>query len=268
MTLKLGKLKTTQDPRTFKLARYFVDIPALVAQMPRTWNGFAAVGRLGELWPMYGNNKLGDCVPVASAHIAQLQQANANSRRIDIDDQEVIAAYFRASGGTGAPPTSYDDYVRRYSYLDNGLDPLLYLKQWRSIGIGGHKIAAYVEVDHTNPVEMRLASWLFGGLFTGLELPRYLSYDPFLPWVMKSHTLTGDYAPGSWGGHMVNVVYTNPDGGYLATWGELVRYSWTFLKIFADVHFGVLSQDWFNAASKKAPNGFDFQTLNADLEAL
>jgi hypothetical protein len=264
--IRLGKRKTTRDPRTLRLARYLVDVPALERAMPRTWNGYRAVEQ-AQRWPMYGNDELGDCVVAASAHMVELWRANAARERIDVDDHEVLAAYWTASGGPGPPPASYTDYARRDAQYDNGLDPLAYLHQWQNTGIGGHKAGAYAQVDASNPLELRVASWLFGGLFVGLELPANLSANPFAPWVMHTHTLTGGWEPGSWGGHMVNNVYTNPDGGYLISWGSRIRYSWAFLRAFADVIFAVLSEDWLDG-TRRAPNGFDFDQLRTDLEAI
>ena len=58
-----------------------------------------------------------------------------------------------------------------------------------------------------------------------------------------------------------------PDGGYLVTWGRRVRFSWTFLRVYADTIFAVLSQDMMGPDGK-APNGFDLDQLRADLAAL
>jgi hypothetical protein len=263
--LQLGKKPTTRDPRTLRLARYVIDRPALEAAMPRTWNGYREV-ESREQWPMYGNDMLGDCVVAASAHMVETWQANASGALADIDDTEVLRAYWAASGGQGPVPPTYGDYARERWQYDNGLDPLAYLRQWQHLGIGGHQAGAYVQVDASDPTELRLAAWLGGGLFIGLELPMAIQPDPFVPWIMHTQRLSGDWQPGSWGGHMVNAVYTNPDGGYLVTWGRRVRFSWTFIRVYADVIFAVLSQDMIGPDGK-APNGFDLDQLRADLAA-
>jgi hypothetical protein len=270
--LKLGKKRTTRDPRTLRFAKYIVDINALEAQMPRTWNAYHAVETTQhEPWPMYGNDTLGDCVPVAWAHMVETWQANSQQKNVDVSDQAIIDAYWAVSGGRGLAPTSYDDYARNYPFYDSGLDPLEFLKYAQKTGLGGHKAGAYVQVDSANPRELRLAAWLTDGLFVGLELPiglrKALEADPNAAWVMRSRSLTGDWEPGSWGGHMVDAVYANPDGGYLISWGQRFRYSWTFLRAFADVIFAVLSEDSLNRGGV-ARSGFAYEELLADLNAL
>lgn len=264
--LKLGKKKTTRDPRTLRLARYVIDRPALEAQMPRTWNGHRQVEHL-EQWPVYGNDVIGDCVVAAAAHMVELWRADASGQLADIDDAEVLASYWQASGGHGPTPTSFAQYAEEGWQYDNGLDPLEYLKRWQHDGLGGHKAGAYLQVDASDPSELRLAAWLAGGLFVGLELPAAISRNAFDPWVMHTHRLQGDWLPGSWGGHMVNLVYCNPDGGHVVTWGRRVQVSWTFLRCYADTIFAVLSDDWLGADGR-APNGFDAAQLRDDLAAL
>src|SRR5262249_59231251 len=76
------------------------------------------------------------------------------------------------------------------------------LRLWRRQGIGGHRIAAFAGVGPADDELVRTGTWLFGGLFIGLQLPLRAREQLVWDW---TGSLQGQDAPGSWGGHAVNV---------------------------------------------------------------
>jgi len=54
---------------------------------------------------------------------------------------------------------------------DNGAVELDVLNQWRQVGIGGHKIGAFVAVSPSDAREVKEAIYLFGGVYIGISLP-------------------------------------------------------------------------------------------------
>ena len=249
--IKLGKKAARFDPRTLKMAKYLgpsIDPP------PASTDWLANV----TSWPMYANDKLGDCVEAAGAHMVELWEKYTNSNKPQPTNTDVLKAYEGAAGYIPGDPST-----------DNGTDMLTFLKYWRNTGIGGHKILAFVSLKRGDLTELQQAIWLFGSAFIGVQLP--VSVQSRNEWTVPNG-LTGDYAPGSWGGHCI------PVGAYsdlvpartrnrVVTWGEVVTMSDYFYQIMSDEAYAVLSQDWIDT-NGLAPSHFDLAALQADLAAL
>ena len=146
---------------------------------------------------------------------------------------------------------------------DNGADMLSFLKYWRTTGLGGDKIAAFVAVDFTNTEEIRQAIQLFGSVYLGVALP--ISAQGETAWTVPDggvYRTNGE--PGGWGGHCIPLVASSPETHTCITWGTTLKMSHNFLLDYADEAFAVLSQDWINAVGL-SPDGFNFDQLSADL---
>jgi hypothetical protein len=254
---KLGKRAPRLDPRTFKLSKY---LPKAIPPAPIADGYLTKVGT----WPMYLNDTLGDCAIASAAHIIQ---------------QEVIYA------GTGTPITNADvllgyekvgNYVPGEPTTDNGCDLLTALNYWRSTGYGGHKIAAYVSVDYTNPLEVQQAIAIFGSVYLGVQLP-LSAQNPTQTganpcWSVPSTGLAGDGSPGGWGGHAIPALGFSADPkGYpgleVISWGQVYDMTWNFLAAYGDEAYAVASPDWVEK-NGRSPSGFLWNDLLADLEAL
>jgi hypothetical protein len=249
--VRLGKREPRIDTRTLKLAKYLkTTAPAPPAQ--ENWL------KLPE-WQMYGNDTLGDCVEAAAGHMINLWQSWTANTAAQPTQAQIIASY---SGATG--------YVPGDPSTDQGTDMISFLNYWRHTGVAGHKIAAYVALSPGNLLELRQAIYLFGAAFIGLALP-VTAQSQAVGWTVPAG-LTGNGAPGSWGGHCV------PVGAYdvekpasiensVVTWGEVLTMSDYFYQCYNDEGYAVLSADWI-ASNSQAPNGFDLDALQADLAAL
>lgn len=235
----LGKLPPRHDDRTLKLSTYTKALPpppAVCAYTSKVPN-----------WPMYGNNTLGDCVAAAAGHM--VEQWNYEAERQFMPTQAEIIAFYENSG-----------YVPGQPDTDQGWDLLSALKVWRSQGVAGHKIAAFLALQPGNLEQLRQAVYLFGNVYVGLALP--ITAQTQNLWSVVPGT-SADAAPGSWGGHCV------PVPGYAelvacVTWGALLNMTPAFYQTYSDEAYAVLSPDWIEQ-NAKAPNGFDLAQLQTDL---
>jgi len=238
---KLGKLPVRTDVRTLSLARY-VD-PQTLPAPPAT---FAETAKVSE-WPMYGNDRIGDCTIAAAGHMIEAWTAEARGQAVEIPEQAVLQAFNDVK--LVDPATGEEGAVE--------LDVLRY---WRKSGIGGHTIGAYARVSvHTQRL-VESGAWLFGGLYIGLQLPLTAQTQDVWDW---TGSLAGRARPGSWGGHAVDVVRYSKGSLTVVTWGRLQDMTWRFWDRYCDEAYCILSHDFLTKGN--APNGFDLAALEADL---
>ena len=242
----LGKLPPKHDPRTFQLAKYISSaLPA--APAAQCWSAKV------KGWPMYMNDKIGDCAIAGPAHMVEAWTANA-SNLIQVADADVLKAYEDVGGYRPGKPST-----------DGGCVLMDVLKYWRTTGIGGHKIGAFASVSPHSSAYVQDAIFLFGGLNTGFALP--VTAQNQSVWdVVAGASHNPDAKPGSWGGHCVNIVDYDARSLTCVTWGALKKMTWAFFKAYADEAYAILSNDFINGG--KAPNGFDLASLQADLAVL
>ena len=252
-TGKLGKQPKRSDRRTFQLARY-LKVSELPAAPPAVdWS--KAVPHYGMLL----NDQLGDCVIAGMMHLAMGWQATAGQTPAAPSDAEVLAAYSAIGGYNPADPST-----------DQGCNMLDALNYWRSTGLtlGGQKsqILAFAEVNLADPDELKAALWLFGGLFTGFQMPQ--SAENATSWTVPSCGPHGKGKPGSWGGHCAPLIAENGTGAFKAiTWGGLMPTAHNFVSDYCEEAYAVLSAAWIET-NGHAPCGFDLAALQADLAAL
>jgi hypothetical protein len=245
--VKLGKKAPRIDKRTLRLAKYLkAALPAPPAEVSWITKLVAA-----EPIPIYLNDKLGDCVIAAAAHMIQ-QWTFYAGHPSQPSDADVLAGYEDVGGYQPGNPST-----------DNGTNMLDFLNYWRQTGLAGHKIAAYLMVDWTDDVEVRQAIHLFGNLYFGIQLP--VSAQGQDKWIVPDGGIYGpDGQPGSWGGHCIPLVASSPETRTCETWGTTLKMSHNFSDDYGDEAYVVLSQDWINS-SGLSPDGFDFAQLRADL---
>jgi hypothetical protein len=231
--MRLGKKPRKRDRRTLKLARYLE--PGLPpAKLSVDW--LSAV----PLFPMYGNDRYGDCAIAAIGHMVQVWSANV-----------------------GSPETPGEgDILRVYRTLspeDDGCVLLDVLKYWRQNPIAGCRLGAFAAVNWHDPEEVRVALDLFGGLYGGAELAVAAQKQDV--WDV-SRGKNG--APGSWGGHCINFGQYTDGEIRCVTWGARKDATWPWLDEYVDELYALISPDWFGAEGK-TPGGLDLETLEADL---
>ena len=244
---QLGKSPAVLDPRTFKLSDFLsVSIPPPPAEV--SW-----VTKV-PAWPVYLNDRIGDCVFAAQAHMIEAWNFYAG-HAFQPSNAQVLKAYEDVGGYDPGNPSS-----------DNGANLLAALKYWRKTGIGGHKILAFISVNFRNLTEVRQAILLFGSVYLGLQLP--ISAQGEWAWTVPAGgTYTYVGSPGGWGGHCVNLCASSPETHTCISWGQRLKMSHNFLYDYGDEAFVCLSQDWLDAQGL-SPSQFNLAALQTALAAL
>jgi hypothetical protein len=190
---RLGRLPCKSDPRALIFARF--------AEPPKT------LPMHTDFWPRrvafplrsFGNTDYGSCTRSKQA-IASMRMERIEQRRtVSIDDAEVVRTYVEMSdrlyggGDNGAYETDALDCWRRpeYTYRDT---------KGRSLTID-----AYVRLNPYDHEELKSAMFAAGahGIAVCLNLPLAFSrLDPPADWhIPEGQVPTGEWMPGSWGGH-------------------------------------------------------------------
>ena len=158
---------------------------------------------------------------------------------------------------------------------DRGADMLTVMNRWRKKGMAGHKIDAFASIDPTQTVQIRQATWLLGGSLIGLRMPlslRAIVQAGSMLWDVQPGDLTGNNAPGSWGGHAIPILGYQSDGNgswlyYGPSWDGLYTITEAFMLAYCDEAYAAMAtQDWSRAGT--APNGLATATLLADVAAI
>jgi hypothetical protein len=238
---KLGKLAPRVDVRTLRLARY-VDR----AQLPKPPATLDLADRVAD-WPMYANDRIGDCTVAAAAHMIEAWTAEARGTAVEVTESAVLRAFDRVK--LVDPQTG-----------EEGAIELDVLRDWRAHGVGRHRIGAFAGVSIHDHDLVRTAAWLFGGLYIGLSLPESAQWQRTWDW---NGSLAGPDKPGSWGGHAVDVVRYSGGSLTVVTWGRLQDLTWSFWDRYCDEAYCILSHDFL--VGGRAPNGFDLDAVRADL---
>lgn len=197
-------------------------------------------------WGMLGNDRAGDCVWAAILHSIMARIAVVTGKLITFTDADALGLY---SAVTGYDPATGAN--------DNGTDIVTALEYWKANGIFGHKIAGWATVDPTNPIEVRVATQIFGPLIAGVNLPRSaeLQTDAGQPWSVVP------FSPDL-GGHCIPYSAYGDSGETCETWGADQAIAEGFTQRKCDELYLVISEDWLDAQGF-SPTHLDFNGLIA-----
>jgi len=98
------------------------------------------------LFPMDGNDSIGDCTIAALAHAETTFHALMGKEAI-MPKKAVVKLYYHLTGG-----------------VDSGLNELDVLNYWRNNPVAGDKIITYVSIDPKNHTHIQQAIHIFGGV--------------------------------------------------------------------------------------------------------
>ncbi len=244
--MKLGKHNVKHDPRTLHMHNY-VDLKKLPkAPGEHVW----AKKIPSKKWGLMLNTSIENCTIASAAHLI-IEWTADNGRPIIPTDEHIIKAY---SAVTGYNPKTGEN--------DDGANQLDVLRHWRKKGIAGHKVMAYIKLDHKNHDHIKHACYLFGGCYAGFLLPKTAWHQPM--WRLTSLGLRGRGKVGSWGGHAVAIIGYDKKGLTCVTWGQTKRLTWAFWDAYCEEAYAVVSHDF--ATKKGSPSGFDLEMLEKDLK--
>lgn len=240
---RFGKHPPQSDYRTLRFKDYLTvglaPPPSALDILDRVY------GRLGtsnpaQLFPMDGNDRLGDCTIAALAHAITVYRGLVGSERI-MAQQAVIKLYMHLTGG-----------------VDSGLNELDVLNYWRQTAVDGDKILAFVKLDPKNHTHVQQAIQLFGGVYLGFQVQQNCiqEFDAHQPWTPGP--LTQD-------GHAVFAVGYDPNQLTVLTWGSTQQATWAWWDECVDEAYAILPPE-----AKKAgfAPGFDIAQLEQDLNAV
>lgn len=253
MPYKLGKKPARPNAVTFKMAKYIN-----ARKLPRPPLEFGHDNLVRD-WGMLANDDYGDCVLAGAAHETMLFALAGQRGEVRFTDQAVLADY---SAITGFRPEDPDS--------DQGTDMQMAASYRRHTGIVDangirHKIAAYIALERGDFEQLCLATWLFGAVGVGLQLPDYAvdQFDQHRPW-------TAEHRGEIDGGHYVPVVARR---GLImcVTWGRLQGMTRNFYETYNDESIAYVSEETLirrTGPDYRTDEGFDLDTLMDDLSAV
>lgn len=238
---RFGKHPPKLDYRTLRFKNYLT--PA-IPPPPPSYNVLTAVFQKlntsdpTKLFPMDGNDTLGDCTIAGVAHAITVYHGLLGAQDI-MSNQAVVSLYEKLTGGQ-----------------DTGLNELDVLKYWRTSKVSGDEILAFASIDPKNHTHVEQAVKLFGGVYLGFQVQQNCipDFDARKPWTPGP--LTQD-------GHAVFAVAYDQNGVTVLTWGNTQQGTWAWWDECVDEAYAILPPEAKNPAF--AP-GFDITQLQADLQ--
>ena len=252
MNRKLGKQAPIVKAKTLMLSKYLSTTAPLNPPSSVDWSEGITD------WGMMCNDKVGSCTISAVGHAVQTWTRVALGRELTVPDTDILKYYSLWDGFDPANPGA----------TDNGGSELAVLTQWRQQGFSGQPLDAFAAIDMRAPAEwnrlIHTAIWLFGGAYIGVELPVTASDQVGNVWDVPKRLGPNDEV-GSWGGHAVYLVASNPTELRCVTWGKIQRMTWPWLEKYCSESYALISKDWISTTGI-APSGFDLATLASDLK--
>ncbi len=238
---RFGKHPPQVDYRTLRFRSY---LTAAIAPPPPSVNVLDRVYKNLKttdpttLFPMDGNDTLGDCTIAALAHAITTYRGLIGSNKVILPKAAVVKLYMHLTGG-----------------VDSGLNELDVLNYWRQNAVSGDEIMAFTTIDPKNHTHVQLAIQLFGGVYLGFQVQQNCiqEFDAHKPWTPGP--LTND-------GHAVFATGYDQNGVTVLTWGNTQQATWAWWDECVDEAYAILppeaKQDGF------AP-GFNIAQLQTDL---
>lgn len=242
--MRFGKHPPKVDYRTLRLGNY------LTAALPPPPPSVDTLGRIEAklgavnppaLFPMDGNDTLGDCTIAALAHAVTAFRGLLGHRHI-MSTQAVIKLYRHLTGGP-----------------DTGLNELDVLNYWRAHSVSGDKIHAFVSINVKNHAHVQQAIQIFGGVYIGFQVQQDCinDFNAHRPWTP---------GPLLQEGHAVFAVGYDADTLNVLTWGNTQKGTWAWWDECVDEAYVVLPPE--ATTTGFLPSGFNVAGLQADLAAV
>jgi hypothetical protein len=202
-------------------------------------------------WPMYDNDRFGDCTCAALGHAVQAWTTYGKGNTVTLSIDDVLGLY---SAVTGFDPQTGAN--------DRGAVEQDVLGFVQKYGIGGHRIRAFAQVDHKNLNEMKLALQHFGTVYVGFQVPESAQqqFGAGQPWTV---------VPGSpiEGGHAIDIQKWDADYMYAVTWGKLQPMTTDFWLTYGDEAWVIITDDWLNE-NGLSPEGLNVTALLGDFDEI
>ncbi|MGC2108751.1 MAG: hypothetical protein WA655_04495 [Candidatus Korobacteraceae bacterium] len=240
---RFGKHPPKVDYRTLRFSNY---LSPSIAAPPASDNVLTRVYQdlntsdPAQLFPMDGNDTLGDCTIAALAHAITVYRGLLKKKKI-MSKADVVKLYMHLTGG-----------------VDSGLNELDVLNYWRAHKVSGDEIITYVALNPKNHTHVQQAIHMFGGVYLGFQVQENCiqEFDAHKPWTPGK--LTND-------GHAVYAVGYDQSDLTVLTWGNTQQATWAWWDECVDEAYAILPAE---AQGKDFAPGFNFAQLKADLAAV
>lgn len=214
----------------------------------------------GHVFPMYLNDKLGDCGPAMVVHGNECFHLDAGTPVPKWADRDVEKFYEQVGG-----------YVPGKPETDQGVANDALVEKWKGGKLvcgadeSKHTIVASAYVNPKVPALNERAIWEFVALFRAVALP--VTAQGQKEWAVTDPSLSGDAAPGSWGGH--DIPYVSYDGKRYRniTWGTELLVEYAFDHAYAEEGFVVITEEMLSNTGI-SPAGINWTALVHDIKAL
>jgi len=241
--VRFGKHPPKVDYRTLRFASY---VTAKLPAPPAAFNVLTTVYQNlnvkdpAVLFPMDGNDTIGDCTIAGVAHAITVYRAK-DDKKLIMPKPSVVKLYYQLTGG-----------------VDSGLNELDVLNYWQSNKVDTEQILAFVKIDPKNHTHIQQAIQIFGGVYLGFQVQQNCvqEFDAHQPWTPGP--LTND-------GHAVFAVAYDANGVTVLTWGNTQQATWAWWDECVDEAYAILPPD---AKDPKFAPGFSLAQLQTDLQAV
>jgi hypothetical protein len=237
---RFGKHPPKRDYRTLRLKSY---LTAALAAPPVALNVLDRVydklktSDPTKLFPMDGNDTLGDCTIAALAHAETIYSGLVGKEKI-MAEKAVVKLYAHLTGGP-----------------DTGLNELDVLNYWRKHKVSGSEIVAFASIEPRDHLHVKQSIKLFGGVYLGFQVQKGAAEDFDARKVWKPGPLTND-------GHAVYAVAYDAQTVTVLTWGNTQQATWAWWDECVDEAYAILPPE---AKTPDFAPGFDFEQLKSDL---
>lgn len=205
---------------------------------------------LVDAWPLYANDRHGDCVFAAIGHYIQASTRYASGITVTVTEQDILGAYSAVTGFDPAIPATDAGTV-----MQDGMD------YWRKTGIAGHRIVAAAAIDPHDTETAKAALSLFGGLLVGFNFPDVAmdQFDHGQPWTVVPQD------GGINGGHAIHVGRYMPWDNI--TWGRVQTMTPEFWDKYVDEVWVPVTPEWLGSTGH-TPSGLDLNGLGEAFSSL
>lgn len=244
---RLGKLPAQPARPQLKASRFLNT--SQLPDPPDTRDWLTEISR----WPMYANDRYGDCVPAGMHHQARQIVNLAQAHDVTFTDPDVLKVYSDITGfNPDVAATDQGTYV---------IDGMSY---WRKTGLTGqHQTLAYASVDPSDTRLVKQCIALFGAVGVGFNFPvsAWSQFSSRQPW---------DYVAGARidGGHYVMAGAYSPDMYTCVTWGATQRMTQQFWSRYVDECWVVIDDEMANFLTGNSFAGVNLYRLGEDFTAL
>ena len=214
-------------------------------------------GMPADLGPML-NNQVNDCSCAALYHALQVWSFNATGTLDTEPDSNVEALYSAVSGyKAGAAPPGPECAMQ---------DVLTYsAKTGIPVGANGaqrNKLAAFFEIDHRNPDDLKRAVQECGVAYVGINVPAYTHTSP-MPAVWDVETENAQII----GGHAVIAAGYDAQGIQVISLGKTYIMTWAFFAKYTHEAYVLADASWIEAKGT-SPAGLSLAQLEQQMQAL